>query len=1079
MGAGDNPFAKEKIYLEHLKTLSDISFTAREIDIITCILHNRGEKKIAFLLAIAPKTVSVHVRNIMIKLNCSSKDQIIDFAEKSGKLKIFRQYYSNLLIITNFESALTRIGKLFNKDGFTLELIIKEDCNIADIPMLQQIQKHLKLANISMQANRNTKDIKEKTLYINLAIEPFSQGVNIIFEIEKTTEAVKFNAENNYYFLLLELLANIINKPEIKQVSEEFKKDYQLFRDYRVEENGKFQDKYNNVHGFPVSAYSFYKSHNSEIFYNLWIQISYFLKKNFYLFVLLSIFIVGSGSLTLYYSNELNLTQASQKILSVRSDLILPVESTLLNRFDIINEIKEKFQVIEDRIKIIALIGPGGAGKTILARQYTHQEESSIIWEINSETRESLKSSFEDLAEALATKEKKQEILIELKKLQNQKEREEKIIHFVKTQLLLNSNWFLIYDNVENLAEIQEHLPRDFKTWGNGKIILTTRDSNIQTNKHVNDTVLVGELAADQKNTLFAKIMHKVNTRTLDAVETAGVKKFLDIIPSYPLDITIAAYYLKLTNTSFDQYLEKLKQANNDFDEVQSAILKEIGNYTKTRYSIITLSLQHLIESCQGFEDLVLFVSMLDSQNIPRDILDKYKASTIVDKFIFNLKKYSLVTNESSTTIGQGFSIHRSTQAIMLAYLAKKLNLKKSNNIIQPIISILEQYLEDAEDKEDALKFKALVSHYEMFLSHNNLLSNKARYSISLGLGCAYYYLGEYRKTSSILEPILEALKKDHNNNHTLIVRIAIYLGHAYTELYFIDKIDKLLKPIFDHIKFLPKNSIKTAKSLADIGNICMFHGDYETARTLLERSIDIYRNHSYEKHIGFVYSLSSLGCTYVRLGKYAQARTILEQSLAYYETQSANSYFRIGAILCHLGNAYIGLGQPEKAKDLFERSYTFFLKVRNKNHTDIAWVLMYTANAYRQLGNHAKAIKLLELSLSIYSDNKLSNAIIAPYQYLGEIYMDLGNYSKAREFLEKSLICCKNYFGNNHVETAKLINSLGESYFLEGNIETAEKFFHQALLIFQKVNHPDIDIVLENLSKLNIKKSKIKAKGI
>ena len=85
----------EQLYENHLKVIKNIKFTFREIDIISCIIHNRGEKKIALLLSVAPRTISTHVRNIMNKLGCNSKDQIIDFIESSGMSSIIREYYVN------------------------------------------------------------------------------------------------------------------------------------------------------------------------------------------------------------------------------------------------------------------------------------------------------------------------------------------------------------------------------------------------------------------------------------------------------------------------------------------------------------------------------------------------------------------------------------------------------------------------------------------------------------------------------------------------------------------------------------------------------------------------------------------------------------------------------------------------------------------------------------------------------------------------------------------------------------------------------------------------------------------------
>jgi DNA-binding CsgD family transcriptional regulator len=56
---------KAEIYSKCLYEIRNINFTQREIDIIGCILHNRGKKKIASLLSISHRTVSVHTYNMV------------------------------------------------------------------------------------------------------------------------------------------------------------------------------------------------------------------------------------------------------------------------------------------------------------------------------------------------------------------------------------------------------------------------------------------------------------------------------------------------------------------------------------------------------------------------------------------------------------------------------------------------------------------------------------------------------------------------------------------------------------------------------------------------------------------------------------------------------------------------------------------------------------------------------------------------------------------------------------------------------------------------------------------------------
>lgn len=100
------------LYLRHLTVVHGIRFTPREIDVIACLLHGRGTSKIASLLDISPTTVMTHIQNIMEKLDCHSRESIIDFVERSQKLELLKKYYARLLIHATFEKALKGCSKL-------------------------------------------------------------------------------------------------------------------------------------------------------------------------------------------------------------------------------------------------------------------------------------------------------------------------------------------------------------------------------------------------------------------------------------------------------------------------------------------------------------------------------------------------------------------------------------------------------------------------------------------------------------------------------------------------------------------------------------------------------------------------------------------------------------------------------------------------------------------------------------------------------------------------------------------------------------------------------------------------------
>ncbi len=77
-------------------------FTRREIDIMSCLLNNRGNKKIGILLNISHKTVEAHNRNITQKIGCNSRDCVRDYIYKCKKNTVlYRHYFDNILAKDN------------------------------------------------------------------------------------------------------------------------------------------------------------------------------------------------------------------------------------------------------------------------------------------------------------------------------------------------------------------------------------------------------------------------------------------------------------------------------------------------------------------------------------------------------------------------------------------------------------------------------------------------------------------------------------------------------------------------------------------------------------------------------------------------------------------------------------------------------------------------------------------------------------------------------------------------------------------------------------------------------------------
>jgi hypothetical protein len=186
------------------------------------------------------------------------------------------------------------------------------------------------------------------------------------------------------------------------------------------------------------------------------------------------------------------------------------------------------------------------------------------------------------------------------------------------------------------------------------------------------------------------------------------LKKFLANIPRMPLDVCAAAYYLKNTEISLEDYEKIMATPSKYLSDVQGVLLEENVNYSRTRYSIISSVFKEILKENPKFKSLLLFMCLLDSQNIPKSLLKACADSITVDKFIYNLRKHSLVAGGRDD-----FSIHRSSQSICLDYILGVLTAEEKARILENLISIV-----TPQEKLETLSrdFAKLTPHLEAFL---------------------------------------------------------------------------------------------------------------------------------------------------------------------------------------------------------------------------------------------------------------------------------------------------------------------------------------------------------------------------
>ena len=989
--------------LQQINQINDVIFTPREIDVIACIINVRGVKKIADILGISHRTVEGYIKTILRKISSNSQEGIKDFVEKSSQLVLIKQHYIDLLINKLFLSQIAKVAlKLKNKN---ISCIV----NHAAKEKLEYIISCLKLANINiteksskiLSNDSNQKIIAVLTEKHLLQLKQQEKVNNIIF--------ICFDKRLNDDFLQKFSHIKIIDCSQNDQIYSAIFKIIELLAP-NIDLNdsiSSFNKQKNNVINLKIDL----TTRSSNI--DLEIKEKKVTRKTIMITTLISIVIIGVilSITVLIYKNYYS-------PINISINFLLPNKKILLER-EVITDQLDKIFIKPNEINIAVLVGVGGSGKTTIARNYANKQKSSIIWEINAETKKSLSLSFESLAYALCNNNAdKQELrnILDIKEFAN---KDRQLLLFSQKQLKLLSKWFIIYDNVESFKDIFEYFPYNAEGWGNGRVIITTRDATIKNSNYIDspNVIVVDEISEKEKLELFKNIIGDSSPQLVRNQE--AVEQFLENIPSFPLDVSIAAHYLRDTGMEYDQYLEEIKVPKKEFTELQTLILQDVNQYTKTRYNLVSLTLKNMIKSNPEFYDLALLIALLDSQDIPEELLVLYKNQYITTNFLRNLKKNSLITNVQYRNNDKkdidnltSFSIHRSTQINILADIMESLSVKQKQELLSTILTNVQSYILRQIDLENSSGLKNFIRHCEVLSSKHDLLGREDLISINNVLGIIYYYLGNDKQAKNILEENLSSDKEDQETALILTHLGAIYrkIGQDYQMA-----INSLKKAIAIYDKISP-DSVREGLALTHLGNTYRTLGDFQNAIEALQKSVNIYHKQS-GYYAGEARALGYLGVAYREQGDLTKAKDLLEQAINLYNKEKYPKYSSVYAgTLAHLAITYRMMEKYGKAKNILEESVKIYKQIRPENHPDIG----------RNVLN------------------------------LGIIYGEIKENIKAKELLEKSLNDYENNYGKSHIETGKVLNHLGRFYILAKNYKGAEESLKRASDILQQNSHPE-----------------------
>ena len=329
----------------------------------------------------------------------------------------------------------------------------------------------------------------------------------------------------------------------------------------------------------------------------------------------------------------------------------------MLNRETLLHQLNNAYENNKDVLNTIIIGGNSGSGKTTLAKMFVQNNDFCLTWEVNAETKQTVCDSFYCLANAIAEKNNKLEDLKSINRIKDNTDRIAKIFEFVCSYINAYKKWCIIFDNVDDFKVLEKFFQLLNVVKSRGLILITTRKFDLP--KSFSYSYLpVEKLTVDEQYQLFCGILY--NMKDYAAID--HIYKFLEKVPRFPMDVAIAAYYIKEHHIDFDSYLKNLDKLDIDIENDSKQILAQRTMYDHARSAIIISVFDKLIAKYPEFKFPLFLISMINSQNIPLWFFNELRFD--VQKLLNEMRKLSIITES-----GNYFSIHRSMQQICRMYI--------------------------------------------------------------------------------------------------------------------------------------------------------------------------------------------------------------------------------------------------------------------------------------------------------------------------------------------------------------------------------------------------------------------------
>lgn len=237
------------------------------------------------------------------------------------------------------------------------------------------------------------------------------------------------------------------------------------------------------------------------------------------------------------------------------------------------------------------------------------------------------------------------------------------------------------------------------------------------------------------------------------------------------------------------------------------------------------------------------------------------------------------------------------------------------------------------------------------------------------------------------------------------------------------------------------------ATCLNDLAVHFHYEAKYDDAQRGYRSAIDVYERINSTSPL-FVSALNNLGVVLLRKQDYVEAEATLRQALQLSEELGFRGRGYLQTIES-LAETYHEMGDRYRAQQKYREVIALLEELNGPDHYSVVGPLASLAQSLQESGDYRGGEELLRRALAIVRRaNRQPAGLLAR---LGDHYFHIRDWDQAESHYLQALSIQREEVGDDHPQTAKLLDKLGLIEERRGNLDQALKLYQQASAIWKE----------------------------